>query len=580
MENQKIIDKGILSPFQKKFLVVIIPFLVFVMASISYIRYLDFYTSNWDLGLEMQMLADSFHGYILYEAADFETYGVVSHLEIHSSYIALLFSYVYQTLSDAVLLFICQALFFSLSLIPLNAISRYYGLSDRQSLFVSILYVTNVGLIASQMYDFHWMSLIPVEFLAFFFFLIKRRFLLSFLILVIGSLTLEVFPPIALGPLLFLYYEDIKHETNVKAHNLTKYRLSLISLAILSITILIIIKEVQYEILPTLLHQPDGIGPLGHDSPESLFPVSLSLYSSSLSLLYWGIIYGSLGFLPLFYRRHLLIVLPWLYESILVVPSYSAISEQYGFVALPPLFIGLLLALKRGISEPIKFARILRSAMYILMTCVSAVIVYDLTYQYSLPYRIALSVFTAIIILTAMLIFVNRPFTRQYIIKQKKPITYAITFVLVLIITFNFLVGPLNPVNEERTVDSGYAFSYSLNPEYQSMIKIVSGIPKNASIISSDNLFPYISNDPNAFSFYWNTPENLTFSKYYNLSANFSFTYVLIDQSQMSYIPQGVLNHIQTSYGLSSVIYTEMEYPGNIYLYKLGYTGKTSIMYV
>ena len=352
------------------------------MVSISYIRYLDFYTSNWDLGLEMQMLADNFHGYILYEAADFETYEVVSHLEIHSSYIALLFSYAYQELSDALFLFTCQALFFSLSLIPLNAISRYYSLSDRQSLFVSILYVTNVGLIASQMYDFHWMSLIPAEFLTFFFFLIKRRFLLSFIILVIGSLTLEVFPPIALGPLLFLYYEDILHSSNIKAFHLTKYRLSLIFLAILSITILIIIKEVQYEILPTLLHQSNAISMLSNDSPESLFPKSFSLYSSGLSLLYWGIIYGSLGFIPLFYRRHLLIVLPWLYESILVVPRYSAISEQYGFVALPPLFIGLVLSLNRGNHEPIKFARILRSALYILMTCVSAVIVYDLTYQY------------------------------------------------------------------------------------------------------------------------------------------------------------------------------------------------------
>jgi uncharacterized membrane protein len=506
--------------------------------------------------------------------------GVVSHLEIHSSYIALLFSYAYQELNDALFLFICQALFFSLSLIPLNAISRYYGLSDRQSLFVSILYVTNVGLIASQMYDFHWMSLIPAEFLTFFFFLIKRRFLLSFIILVIGSLTLEVFPPIALGPLLFLYYEDILHSSNIKAFHLTKYRLSLISLAILSITILIIIKEVQYEILPTLLHQSNAIGMLSNDSPESLFPKSFSLYSSSLSLLYWGIIYGSLGFIPLFYRRHLLIVLPWLYESILVVPSYSAISEQYGFVALPPLFISLVLSLNRGNHEPIKFARILRSALYILMTCVSAVIVYDLTYQYSLTYRIALSVFTAIIILAAMLILGNRSNIRQFILKQKKAISYAITVAFVLIIIFNFLVGPLNPVNEERTFDSGYAFSYSLNPEYQSMIKIVSEIPKNASIISSDNLFPYIANDPNAFSFYWNTPENLTFSKYYNLSENFSFTYVLIDQSQISYIPQAVQNRIQSKYGLLSAIDTQMRYPGNIYLYKFDYTGKPANMYL
>ena len=163
MEKQVSDNGRILSRQQRKYLAIAIPAVVIIMSLISYLRYINFYTSNWDLGIEMQMLGDNFHGYLLFEAGDFETYGVLSHLEIHSTYIALLFSLAYQELSEPIFLFVCQALFFSLSLIPLNAISRYYGLSDRQSLFVTILYVTNVGYIASQMYDFHWMSLIPVE---------------------------------------------------------------------------------------------------------------------------------------------------------------------------------------------------------------------------------------------------------------------------------------------------------------------------------------------------------------------------------------------------------------------------------
>ena len=95
-------------------------------------------------------------------------------------------------------------------------------------------------------------------------------------------------------------------------------------------------------------------------------------------------------------------------------------------------------------------------------------------------------------------------------------------------------------------------------------------------IISSDNLFPYIANDPSAFSFYWDAPQNLTFFMYDNLSVNFSFTYVLIDKAQISYIPHDILDNIKSGYGLLSVIFTNQSYPGNICLYKYGYSGKVS----
>ena len=307
MANQEAEDKGILSPYQKKYLAAIIPVVIAVMASISYIRYLNFYTSNWDLGIEMQMLADNFHGYILYEAGDFETYGVVSHLEIHSTYIALLFSYAYQALSEPIFLFVCQALFFSLSLIPLNAISRYYGLSDKQSLIVSVLYVTNVGFIASQMYDFHWMSLIPVELLTFFYLIARKRYALSTIIVVIGTLTLEVFPILDMGVLLFFYYEEVLSAGTLKRYIVTRRSLQVLLLVIFSGAIFIIIKDVSYDILPPLLHNSLAISILTHTSPESFLPSSFFFSTMGSSLLYWGILYSSLGLIPFFYRRHLII---------------------------------------------------------------------------------------------------------------------------------------------------------------------------------------------------------------------------------------------------------------------------------
>ena len=576
MENQASGNGGILSRQQKKYIAIIIPIVVAAMSIISYVRYLDFYTSNWDLGIEMQMLGDNFHGYLLFEAGDFETYGVLSHLEIHSTYIALLFSFAYQDLSEPIFLFISQAIFFSISVLPLNAISRHYGLTDRQSFFVTIIYVTNVGFIASQMYDFHWMSLMPLEILTLFFLLTRKRYLASLAIIAIGSLTLEVFPLLTLGILLFFYYEDIISRGNLKQNYLTARSISIIFLSVLSVGIFLLIKEAQYQIWPNYLHNTIAVGILRNNYPESLYPTSFSLYSTGSAIIYWGILYTSLGLIPFFYRRHLLIALPWLYESILVVPQYATIQDQYSFIAMPALFIGLILSINRGNRQPMNFARMLKTAGYTLITCLPAVIIYEFTYQYASYYRVYFAVLAAIVVL-GTIIFISRvPNIRHYVHNMKKSTAYALAAVIVLIIVFNFLVGPLNPVNEEKTVDSGYSFSYSLNPEFKELTKITSMIPYNASIISSDNLFPYIANDPNAFSFYWDAPQNLTFFMYDNLSVNFSFTYVLIDKAQISYIPHDILDHIKSGYGLLSVIFTNQSYPGNICLYKYEYSGKAS----
>jgi uncharacterized membrane protein len=577
MEKQ-ISDNGrTLSIQQKKYLAIIIPVVVIIMSLISYLRYINFYTSNWDLGIEMQMLGDNFHGYLLFEAGDFETYGVLSHLEIHSTYIALPFSVAYQELREPIFLFVSQAIFFSISLLPLNAISRHYGLSDRQSLFVTILYVTNVGFIASQMYDFHWMSLIPVEILTLFFMVERRRYVASATIIILGAMTLEVFPLLTLGVLLYFYYEDIISKGNIRKNYLSARGRLLLLLSVLSVSIFFIIKYAQYEIIPSILKNSDVVAIIRSNYPENFYPVSISLFSTGSALLYWAILYASLGLIPLFYRRHLLIALPWLYESILVVPQYATIQDQYGFIALPPLFIGLILGIGTGNREQIRLARMIKTAFYSILTCLPAVLLYESTYYYNSNIRIFLSVLAALIMLIAILAFDSSAVFKTFQRKHKRAMKHAIGIVLILLLVFNFLTGPLNPSNEEKTVDSGYAFSYSVNPEYKDMLKITSLVPENASIIASDNLFPYISSNPNAFSFYWNSPENLSFFIYDNLSVNFSFTFVLIDKSQINYIPRGVLTRIKQSYGLLSVLYSNQNYPGDIWLYKAHYHGKVKV---
>ena len=207
--------------------------------------------------------------------------------------------------------------------------------------------------------------------------------------------------------------------------------------------IAIIAKEAKYEILPDFLHNTIAVGILRNNYPESLYPTSFSLYSTGSAILYWGILYSSLGLIPLFYRRHLLIALPWLYESILVVPQYATIQDQYSFIAMPALFIGLILSINRGNRQPLSFARMLKTAGYTLITCLPAVIIYEFTSQYASYYRVFFAVLAAIVAL-AIIIFISRvPNIRHYMHNMKKSAAYAIAAVIVLIIVFNFLLIPM-----------------------------------------------------------------------------------------------------------------------------------------
>ena len=149
------------------------------------------------------------------------------------------------------------------------------------------------------------------------------------------------------------------------------------------------------------------------------------------------------------FHGYLLIALPWLYESILVVPQYATIQDQYSFIAMPALFIGLILSINRGNCQPMNFARMLKTASYTLITCLPAVIIYEFTYQYASYYRVFFAVLAAIVVLG---IFISRaPNIRHYVHNMKKSTAYALAAVIVLIIVFNFLVGPLNRNKEKIT---------------------------------------------------------------------------------------------------------------------------------
>ena len=181
-------------------IVLVFTSIIFFMTSIRYMSFLDL---NWDLGINMQMLWTTTHGYLLYETADRQTSGVMSFLQVNSAYIAIPIAYIYGILPNAFTLLFIQSFVISASAIPLFYYSVFVTSDVKKSLLVSIVFVSGFAVVSGIFYDFHWEAFLPVEFFTFVYFVSRGKLTGSFLVLLLGSLTLEVFPFMAGSFLLF-----------------------------------------------------------------------------------------------------------------------------------------------------------------------------------------------------------------------------------------------------------------------------------------------------------------------------------------------------------------------------------------
>ncbi len=66
---------------------------------------------------------------------------------------------------------------------------------------------------------------------------------------------------------------------------------------------------------------------------------------------------------------------------------------------------------------------------------------------------------------------------------------------------------------------------------------------------------------------------------YVNFSNGSKATFILVDQGEYYIIPSSVISEITNpaEYGLYAAVYSNLSYPGNIYLYEKNYTGQARI---
>ncbi len=546
-----------------------------IFSLLYYTRFLNFFTSNWDLGIEMQMLYSTGHGLLLYEAGDFETYGVLSQLEIHSTYLAVPVAYAFQYFHTVLFLYFLQAFFISIAIVPLWYLSAGLGLSRRNSYLLIAVYLLNFPLIASSFYDFHWMSVMPFLLFSLLMTVQKKHFLWSLLIIVSGTLVLEVFPFLAMGILLYSYLERSGYRLKGIFSGLpSRENFQLYGLLAAGVVSYVAVRFLQTHYIPVLLDNTAGIANVEKYFIQPLYPSGFSPAGTGDALMYWLFLYSAFAFIPFLYPKHLIIAVPWLYESIVLMPRYAGIADQYNFLAIPALVIGLAFGLRR--IEGFRSKKLVTAMPFAALIASFAVLASNgMTMKYATQLGLIAMIIAAIAV-SAVLFYVlflsgnkgkaRRVFTR---------LATSIPLLIAVLLVFNFAMGPMNTLNDSSSVDSGYAFSYSHNQEYPAVMSLVSMIPGNSTVITSDNLFPYVSSNNHSLSFYWENVSALEFDPYMNFSNGISAQYVLVDQSQYSLIPYAVKTQLNNSadYGLYAEVLTSLSYPGNVYLYRYHFSG-------
>jgi len=567
----------------------------------SWLRFEEFFAGNWDLGINMQLLWTNTHGYLLYEAGDYESARANSFLFVHPTYIAIPISYLYELSPTAGVLFGLQSVVFASSIIPLYLIGRQSNVPARLLYAGLGIYLASLPVLAGILFDFHWEAFIPAEFLWTYYLWNRGRYWWAALPATLGLLTLEVFPVLLVGlvayfaiPLVSAFRASTSRNLRTLWMALRGPALPLVGLLGLAATGYVVLSLVSHHLLPSVT----GIGPsFSPPGPNSLLGITwwgISADDVGARLLYWFFLFAAFGFLPLLYRQRLLVLsAPWAIYTVLMTPNFAftRFGYQYSLIAVGPIAIGfieglglLTLAtssdLRHRIRSPGWFL-LLVPVLVVSLTSSVMIITAGPEGQW-LGFACGGTLFAGCLVLTGV---IPRPRWKRrrvpifQLTKRKSGELARVALIssVVLLVGSNIALSPLDPSNFLGRGEGGYSFTYTPNPSYPYMSALIERIPADASVVASNNLFPFVANDPRAYSLFWYhaTPQQFPFDD------SHPPMYVLLSTSQW-FVP-GFLDKMlydPSAFGLVEMLYSSIWYPGSIYLFQLGYSGTTDVVQV
>lgn len=538
---------------------------------LSVLRYEEFATSNWDLGIFQQALWSSTHGHPMYEAGDWESFGSRSLLQVHPAFSLFLLVPFYALAPSAYTLFVIQSVVAGAAALPLYAIGHRVIGRPWPAVILAGFYLVAAPVLVANLYDFHLEAFLPLEITLLFYLWLTGRYYWGLLVAAIALMTIEVVPFLIAALAVYFMWPALReslrelrrsnparsgHGTSATrrlvetlrhrfAERETRWSVILLLVAVVSYVLL---RAVEWYVLPgTLPPAPNAASGIGL-IPGKATDLGLSLswaFTTNLrsKVIFWVLMAGVFGFLPLMAPRVLVLQVPWFVFTVQSpLLTWTTLGFQYTFVAVIPMAIAAIYGYPR--------AERLVSAVWVRLRS-----------RWSARRGIALGPVSA------------APWSAPRLGSRVHRRSLLAGLVIAVVVA-NLLIGPLNPMNQTRAGPlPGYVVEYTPPPGFQNVVKAAELVPPTAYVLASSNLFPLVADDVNAYALLWtpNQPNQLPFG------FDHPPQYAFLATNQLFAVPPWFTGDMHRGeFGLRAVVWVAPT--GSVFLYELGYTGPTDVI--
>lgn len=350
-------------------------FIALLFFSISYIGYftyvsfekhINFFTGRFDLGNMDQTVWNTINGKI-FMLTNPDNTNTISRLGVHADFILILLSPLYIIWQDPRMLLLIQSVVLGLGAVFVYLIGVKILQNKNISLAIALSYLLNPFLQKQNLYDFHAVTLATTFLLATFYFLIKRKYILFVIFLVLSALTKEnVYLVTALIGIYMIFSKKLNLESKKeKIMHLITTKRTKVGLAITFFSLLIFFLLVTKFI-------PDARGGSDHfalsyysdfgDSPSQIIKniifkpqKTIPLFFTQANLKYFKELLLPVGFLSILSPFYLIFALPDLLINLLSNnQNLKSMNYHYAAVILPFIYISAIYGIKRILSLKIK----------------------------------------------------------------------------------------------------------------------------------------------------------------------------------------------------------------------------------
>ncbi len=493
---------------------------------LSLLRSEELYTGNWDLGIFQQAFWSTSHGHPFYEAGDYEMSGLGSLFQVHPAPLLVALQAAYALFPQAATLFVLQSAVVSLAAVPLFFLARDVTRSGGKALLVSGLYLLWPPLLAANLYDFHLESFLPLELFLLFLLWSRGRYAWGLLVAALACATIEVGPVLVAFVALYFLLPPLRTLAQRSLATLgfgpgaPPIRERWVPLGrsaarwlsrrpVQMAGILFVVSVVAYLLLRFVQGSPQflllPVVPLPANPARPVLDMGLYISLNHLvidvpqKVGYWLLLYALVGFLPLRALRTQLIALPWIVYTFVSHSVFTVWGNQYGFLPVFPLFLGLAFGLRD--LEAGSLAEALRAMGTWLH-----------------PRRRA-----------------GGTGARTTPRAGRSPLAprAVVTWVLIALIVAGLALSPADPLVQRSSLGDGYQVSYVPMPNYAQVRQLVALLPPGATVLASNDLFPLVANDLNAYALLWTSE----IPPYLPFNSTHPPPFALLASSQMGSVP-------------------------------------------